>query len=63
MRVTDAMVRLFQLQAAVDGAPPMSPVCVKRGLEAALSFHEHDWQPVGLDSWGCECGATKSAIV
>lgn len=25
--------------------------------------HEHDWQPFGLDSWRCECGVTKTAIV
>lgn len=60
--VTDAMVRLFRLQAAMDGAHPMSPNCVRRAMEAALS-HDHDWRPVGLDSWRCECGATKTAIV
>lgn len=25
---------------------------------------DHDWQPVGLDSWACKkCHATKTAIV
>ena len=28
-----------------------------------LERHEHDWSPVGLDSWRCRCGATRTAIV
>lgn len=26
-------------------------------------IHEHDWASVGLDSWRCACGSTKTAIV
>ena len=45
------------------------PIC---GLSAGAHYsvrwwrqqkHDHNWKLMGLDSWRCVCGATKTAIV
>lgn len=42
-------------------------VCIECGAEKGepcrKRVHRHVWKPVGLDSWRCECGATRTAIV